>query len=110
MQKRSSADVDPDLREYLRQWRQETAKENGLAAFIIMHDKSLDELCRIRPRSLSQLRSVSGFGERKTEVYGKQILAALERFQDGARAAELPPPRKSRKKKEWWGQRQGVAT
>ena len=29
---------------------------------------------------------VSGFGERKTEMYGEQILDALKKFRDGARA------------------------
>ena len=51
-----------------------------------MHDTSLDELCRKRPRSLVELLRVSGFGERKTEVYGQQILEALRNFQAGARA------------------------
>ena len=43
------SDVDPDLREHLREWRRITAKQNGIAAFIVMHDTSLDELCRKRP-------------------------------------------------------------
>jgi ATP-dependent DNA helicase RecQ len=84
--KEIAADVDPDLREYLREWRRATAKQNGIAAFIIMHDTSLDELCRRRPRTLAELLSVSGFGERKTELYGEQILDALKSFRQGARA------------------------
>ena len=86
----SSSDVDPDLREYLRQWRQETAKRNGIRPYLLMHDISLDELCHIRPRTLSALRSVTGFGERKTEFYGQQILDALERFR---KALAHPRPR-----------------
>ncbi len=81
-----SADIDPDLREFLREWRRTTAKQNGIAAFIIMHDTSLDELCRKRPRSLAEIRGVSGFGERKTEMYGEQILGALKSFREGGRA------------------------
>jgi ATP-dependent DNA helicase RecQ len=96
-----SAEVDPALREYLRQWRQEAAKQSGMAAFIIMHDTSLDALCRIRPRSLSELRKVSGFGERKTELYGQQVLDALKRFQDGARASAPAPKIRIRKRKRW---------
>jgi ATP-dependent DNA helicase RecQ len=99
--KQPAAEVDPALREYMRQWRQETAKQSGMAAFIIMHDTSLDELCRIRPRTLGELRKVSGFGERKTELYGQQILDALKRFQDGARASALPPRIRIRKKRQW---------
>jgi ATP-dependent DNA helicase RecQ len=79
-------DVDPELREYLREWRRVTSKEMKTMAFIVMHDSSLNELCRVRPRSLEELRQVSGFGERKTELYGPQILEALERFKNGARA------------------------
>jgi ATP-dependent DNA helicase RecQ len=100
VEKHTSVEADPALREYLRQWRQETAKQSGMAAFIIMHDTSLDELCRIRPSSLSDLRRVSGFGERKTELYGQQILDALKRFQDGARASAPPPRIRIRKKKQ----------
>jgi ATP-dependent DNA helicase RecQ len=96
-----TAELDPELREYLRQWRQETAKQNGMAAFIIMHDTSLDLLCRILPRTLSEFRRVSGFGERKIELYGQQILDALKRFHDGARAAALPPKIRIRKKRQW---------
>ncbi len=80
-----------DLREYLREWRRTTAREQGTAAFIIMHDTSLDALCREKPGSLSELRRVPGFGERKTELYGQEILDALARFRNGARATEAPP-------------------
>src|SRR5579862_5394665 len=99
--KQPAAEVDPALREYMRQWRQETAKQSGMAAFIIMHDTSLDELCRPRPRTLGELRKVSGFGERKTELYGQQILDVLQRFQGGARASALPPKIRIRKKRQW---------
>ena len=51
-----------------------------------MHDSSLEELCRKRPGTLAELLRVPGFGERKTEVYGRQILEALQNFRAGARA------------------------
>jgi ATP-dependent DNA helicase RecQ len=107
--KQPAAEVDPALREYMRQWRQETAKQSGMAAFIIMHDTSLDELCRLQPRTLGELRKVSGLGERKTELYGQQILDALRRFHDGARASALAPKIRIRKKK-LWGEIQRAAT
>jgi ATP-dependent DNA helicase RecQ len=86
-----SADVDPELREYLREWRRSMSKESNTAAFIIMHDTSLDELCRVRPSSLAELQGVHGFGVRKTELYGQQILDALSQFKNGARATETVP-------------------
>jgi ATP-dependent DNA helicase RecQ len=84
----SAAGIDPELREYLREWRRTTARERGTAAYIVMHDTSLDELCRVRPRTLGELRGVSGFGDKKTEVYGQGILDSLAEFNRGARAAK----------------------
>jgi ATP-dependent DNA helicase RecQ len=87
--------VDSELREYLREWRRSTAKQQGVAAFVVMHDTSLDEVCRMRPASASELLQVPGFGERKTAMYGQQIFEALERFRNGERAS-LAPVKKSK--------------
>jgi ATP-dependent DNA helicase RecQ len=83
----AAVDANAELREYLREWRRTVAREQGVAAFLIMHDTSLEELCRVQPKSLSELRRVSGFGDRKTELYGPAILEALGRFRNGVRAS-----------------------
>jgi ATP-dependent DNA helicase RecQ len=82
----TGADVDEDLKEYLREWRRSIAKERKLAAFVVMHDSSLDEICRRKPKSVEQLLEIPGIGEKKAETYGREILAALERFRQGERA------------------------
>lgn len=84
---------DEELREYLREWRRKIAKEQGIAAFVVMHDTSLDELCRVKPRSLQEILGISGFGVRKVDLYGKQILQALEQFRAGSRAAASTEPK-----------------
>jgi ATP-dependent DNA helicase RecQ len=83
-------DVDPELRDYLREWRRAAAKEQGVPAFVVMHDSALEELCRQRPLSIPELLRISGFGEYKAALYGPQIFEALERFRNGARAAPMP--------------------
>jgi ATP-dependent DNA helicase RecQ len=90
-EKPAPKDVDSELREYLRQWRRSTAKQQGVAAFVVMHDTSLDEVCRMHPTCDAELLQVSGFGERKTAMYGQQIFAALERFRNGERASAVLP-------------------
>jgi len=85
--------ADSELRDYIREWRREMSKEQGVPAYIVMHDTALEDLCRRRPTSLAELLGVSGFGERKTELYGQSILDALARFDKGARAAPLPEKR-----------------
>ena len=39
------------------------------------------------PARLRGLLQITGIGERKAELYGRQILDALKRFRGGARAA-----------------------
>lgn len=76
---------EQQLREYMRDWRRTVSREQGVSAFIVMYDTSLEALCRKRPRTLAELHAIPGFGERKIETYGEQILRALERFEAGAR-------------------------
>jgi len=85
--KATGSAVDPQLRDYLREWRRAMAKEQGVPAFVVMHDTALDELCRRRPRTMNQLLEVPGFGERKSEMYGQKIFDAFARFASGSRAA-----------------------
>ncbi|HWX55626.1 MAG TPA: RecQ family ATP-dependent DNA helicase [Verrucomicrobiae bacterium] len=89
------SEADDDLREYLRIWRRDTAKKEGIPAFVVMHDTSLEELCRLRPDSIAAIRQVHGFGERKTQLYGPELLKALRKFRDSKSAGEAPvTPRK----------------
>jgi ATP-dependent DNA helicase RecQ len=79
------AEANGELREHMREWRRGISRDQSVPAFIVMHDTTLDELCKVRPSTLAQLRRVSGFGDRKVEMYGPQILAALKNFGSKAR-------------------------
>jgi ATP-dependent DNA helicase RecQ len=81
------ADADHGLREYLREWRRATAKEKGTPAYVVLHDTSLDEICRSKPKSITELLNITGIGERKADVYGQGILSALRQYREGARAS-----------------------
>ena len=86
----SSAPIDADLREYLRNWRREIAKRQGVPAFVVLHDTSLDEICQQNPSSVAELLNITGIGERKAQTYGQEILAALQSYRNGARAEPEP--------------------
>ncbi len=82
----ASGRVVPNLRE----WRRMTAKEQSMPAYVVLHDSSLDELCRLKPTSVADLLNITGIGERKADLYGKEILSALRQYREGARATALP--------------------
>jgi ATP-dependent DNA helicase RecQ len=81
---------EANLREYLREWRRQTAKEREVPAFVILHDTTLEEICRQKPRSIAELLEITGIGERKAEMFGQPVLEALSRFRAGARPSALP--------------------
>jgi ATP-dependent DNA helicase RecQ len=83
-----TSSADNELKEYLREWRRITAREKGVAAFVVLHDSALVDLCLAKPSTLAELRRVSGFGDKKVEMYGQEILDALRRFRQGERARE----------------------
>ena len=95
-----STSVDFELQEYIREWRRITAREKGVAAFVVLHDSALVDLCVVKPTSLLELRRVSGFGDKRVEMYGKEILDALRRFRGGDRASNEGKPKVSSPAKE----------
>jgi ATP-dependent DNA helicase RecQ len=72
--------VDPKLRDVLREWRKDIANRQSIVSFAVLHNSTIDELCRMRPATLAELRRVPGFGEVKTERYGPQIIEIMKRF------------------------------
>jgi ATP-dependent DNA helicase RecQ len=82
-QKRARAAAKPEvtlspearsLFERLRQWRFETAKEQGVPAYVIFHDKTLKEIAQCRPANREALMTVPGVGQAKMERYGEALL------------------------------------
>ena len=80
------AEADPALADYLREWRRTMARENKVPAYVILHDSTLEELCRRRPSTFAELKQVPGIGEKKADRYGSELLQALRNFGGGARA------------------------
>ncbi len=85
------AEYDPGLAEYLREWRRTMAREQKVPAYVVLHDSTLEELCRRRPTTLAGLRQVPGIGERKANVYGAEILQVLRSFDQGTLAVAQAP-------------------
>jgi ATP-dependent DNA helicase RecQ len=90
---RATGSEAEELREYLREWRRAMAKEKSVPAYIVLHDSSLEEICRRQPKFFAELLEIPGIGERKAEIYGQLLLDSLEKFRQGQRAggAERKP-------------------
>lgn len=74
-----AAFVDPQLFEQLRQLRTELAEEEGVAPFVIFHDKTLKAIASRKPVTPAGLLEIPGIGEVKIERYGRRVLEILNR-------------------------------
>ncbi|CAL8472753.1 DNA helicase RecQ [Caballeronia sp. S22] len=63
--------------ERLRSWRAETAKSDGVPAYVIFHDATLAEIVRSDPDTIDDLRHIPGIGVRKLERFGDELLAVV---------------------------------
>jgi ATP-dependent DNA helicase RecQ len=73
-----SGDIDATLYDALRECRRQLAEEQQVPPYVIFHNSTLEDMCRLRPRSLVELGLVNGVGGRKLERYGPAFLAALQ--------------------------------
>lgn len=69
--------LDDPCFQVLRQWRAQLAREQGVPAYVILHDKTLHELAERQPSTLTELSGISGLGAAKLERYGSELLALL---------------------------------
>ena len=68
---------DEALFQLLRKWRADTAREQAVPAYVILHDKTLRELAEVRPVSHGLLAGITGMGSAKIEHYGKELLELI---------------------------------
>ena len=69
--------ADNALFQILRQWRADTAREQSVPAYVILHDKTLRELAEVRPTSHGMLAGITGMGSAKIEHYGHELLELI---------------------------------
>ena len=67
----------PELVEKLIDWRREKARELGVPAYIVLHQKTLLGIADAKPDSRAQLLEVWGFGPELWKKYGMEILKVL---------------------------------
>lgn len=62
------------LYEELRKWRNDKASQEGVAAYMIAHNRWLLEMVKLRAKTQEDLARIKGFGERRAHRYGAEIL------------------------------------
>jgi ATP-dependent DNA helicase RecQ len=71
----------------LREWRKGVAREHGVPAYTVFHDSTLQEIARMLPGSLNDLRNISGIGATKLERYGQPLIEIVRGLAGASRSS-----------------------
>lgn len=76
--------VDEALFVKLKDWRYQRAQADGVPPFMVAHNAALSAVAAALPSTPQQLLALSGFGSRKVEAYGPDILAIIAAHRPGS--------------------------
>jgi len=74
--------------EALKAWRRETARRDGVPAYVILSDADADGIAVRLPRTLAELAGCRGIGPVKLERFGDEVLAVID---EAASASDRSP-------------------
>ncbi|PWU50088.1 ATP-dependent DNA helicase, partial [Micromonospora globispora] len=84
------SDIDEELYERLRDWRQRVAGAQKIPAYVVFTDATLTALAERKPGRTEELVAIAGIGPRKLGLYGDTVLALV-----GGAAVDDVCPQKS---------------
>lgn len=73
-------EYDTALFERLRSLRKGIAEEEKVPPFVVFSDKTLNEMCRYYPSTLSDMRKTSGVGDTKLKRYGAAFVSEIKKY------------------------------
>lgn len=81
-----------ELFDRLRLWRNSRAQAEGVPPYVLLHNRQLAQLARLRPQTLTALREIDGIGEAKAGRFGGDLLKMLAYVpQTSPPVSALPP-------------------
>lgn len=72
-------DDNAQIYEALKKYRLETAKKENIKAYWVFTNEELNSLIEKMPKTKEELLQIKGFGQKKVEKYGDDILAILNK-------------------------------
>ncbi len=68
------------LLERIRIWRKEKADKAGVPVYIVATNRELHDIVLAAPKTLEALKGIKGFGRKKVEKYGDELIKLLSRY------------------------------
>ncbi len=69
--------TNKDIYILLKEIRKSFAEEEHLPLHCIFSNKTLEEICKVRPRNMEELKTIQGIKDRRADKYGEKILEVI---------------------------------
>jgi ATP-dependent DNA helicase RecQ len=63
--------------EKLRAWRRSRADAEGVPVYVVLNNRQLASIARLRPSTLGELQTIEGIGTKKAERFGRELLRVV---------------------------------
>jgi ribonuclease D len=81
-QSRSLTEKEEKIFKKLKSWRYLKAKRFNVEPYKILRDTELISAIKAKPQNVDELLKISGFGERNTAKYGKELIRIINTNSD----------------------------
>lgn len=81
----------------LMKWRNDLAGEHNASGYMVLPQKTIAELARLRPTTTAELLTIKGFGKTRVRQIGDGVLAVIRAYSE--RPAPTPKPKKPKEAK-----------
>ena len=88
----------PELFEELKQWRTQKAAQEGLAAYQVLHQKTLVQIAVHLPVTITDLKAIKGIGDKLAERYGEALVMLINDYRKEHDISEVVLPAKPEQK------------
>ena len=88
--------MNNELLEKLKEWRGETAGNEGVATYRVLPNKTLENIAQAEPKNKEELLAIKGIREKKFGKYGQDILDLV----NGKKITDSSPPEADQNDKE----------
>ena len=75
-------DIDESLYGQLKKWRMQQANKQRVPAYVVLHNRALEQIAKIMPKDNIDLMSVDGIGQAKANKYGEAIISLIQSYKE----------------------------
>ena len=97
-------DANHELHERLKRWRKNISEVRGIEAAYLLNRHALARMAKERPGTLEALEQVDGLLAWQLEMFGKELLALVQRFEADLASGTVVPGARNRHRRGQRGQ------